>query len=310
MTEFFSFIKEISWVLSIILGVAAIIQTWRIRRKTKKDTPKRKLILYYKNSLQVDLAKIPYDIEFNYKDKVYKNLYLFEMIFGNNGNVIITKDDLAADLKIEFDKPVKILSLDSIDKTRDDLNYTLNKTSVVTTDHIDIGFYNIDVKDAIKFKILVTASDTPNPLLKCKFKNEVSKEVVKTKDVTDLSNQVKRSIERDPYPPSPPGIGGMLFLLGLIVVPPFIIFNELLPYLIDYFIKNWKFTIYSSEIVAFITCLLLSILFVTVFLLIMIRVIREWKNFDPKMELDKRLKEAQNYSETDFGPGFNLDKIN
>jgi len=48
----------------------------------------------------------------------------------------------------------------------------------------------------------------------------------------------------------------------------------------------------------------------TVFLSIWIKAIREWKNYDPKMELDKRLKEAQNYPETDFGPGFNLDKIN
>lgn len=310
MSGFFNFIKENSWVLSIILGVAAIIQTWRIRRKTKKETPKRKLILYYKSSLHVDLTKLPYSIEFNYKDKGYKSLYLFEMIFGNNGNVIITKDDLATDLKIEFDKPIKILSLDYIDKTRDDFNFTMSIASLETTDYVDISFDNIDVKDAIKFKILTTSSDPSNPILKCKFKNDISKDVVRTKDVTDLSNQVKTSIERDPYPPGPPGIGGMLVLIGLIVGPPFIIFNELLPHLIDYFIQSWHFTIYSSEIVAFITCLLLSIFLITVFLLILIRVIRAWKNFDSKYELEKRLMEAQNYPETDFGSGFNLNKIN
>ena len=67
-------IKQYNWIISTMLAVFAILQTWRIWYLTKKDKRNRNLSFYYRIVKHIKLNDLPQDFSINYNNEKFRNL--------------------------------------------------------------------------------------------------------------------------------------------------------------------------------------------------------------------------------------------
>jgi len=184
--KFIEFIKEYSWLLSIVLGLLAILQTWRIWSLSKKEKKCKNLSFYFRNKKDIDLAEIPFDISLIHKNKKYKKILLVECILGNNGTVVLTSEDIVNnDIFIKFVQQIDIIDYKIISKTENDLNIKFSIDKINSSDILRIKFDTIDAKSAIKLNILLyTDSKEINAKLHAKIRDENYKNQIISKKIT------------------------------------------------------------------------------------------------------------------------------
>lgn len=189
------YVVQYQWLISLLLAIVAILQTWRIWFVTKKDNVQKRLVLFFRTISELNCNDLPYAINVDFDGEKYKNIKIIECIFGNSGNVPITESEMIQPLQIEFNKPSKFLDYRVIEKTS---NFELSFIKHLTDgkEKIRILFDVLDVKDAIKFYLILSP---PEPNLKLELKGKIkdvpNPDQIRSADVTNYRPEVRSGIE-------------------------------------------------------------------------------------------------------------------
>lgn len=181
-------LKEYSWAISIFLGIVAITQTWRIWHNNRKY---KKLSFYYRIKEQFKVDTAFSNLTARYENKEYKTVVILECTFGNEGTVLISKEDiLNHEVRIKFPDGSRIIDVELVGKTNgsEDIKFKI-KDNIV-----EILFEVLNAKDGIKFNLLLAPqNDIIQPKLITRIKDENYKRQILTRDITESYRRTQHS---------------------------------------------------------------------------------------------------------------------
>jgi len=251
--------NSIQWIVSIVIAVFAIIQTWRIY---SLSTRRRSLILGYRDNWKFSNNNLPYDIKSSYNNNSYDNLLFINIEISNLGDSVLTKDDFSTPIIIKSSSEVKIIDFQIIEG--DTVNHSFELRSINGSNSyelFEIKFNRLPKMEKFKFNVLCETTDLSTKL---EF-DFVYTNQIKNDKMDSVNLREEEMIPRH----SPWEALGLLLIVGYFALYyySFIYTQRFSFYLIS---QNLGFVRESSEIISFFIALIppLVLISVTIFLIV------------------------------------------
>lgn len=280
--------------IAILFGITTIVQTWRIQKYTKKNKISKSIKFYYEIKKSLSLNDVPFDLTFQHHSNAYKNIFFIEGIIGNNGNVVLSKDDLLKPLILNANEEIEMLENEIIDKTKDDLDCELIK-EVHNKNILSVIINNFEPKDAFKFRMLIASNEDK---LSLQLNGLIKDENISIKPQSIEIDKIdyRMALERNESGLDESGCGFIVLLLFGAIVGLYFLFLWFQSLIFLWLRDNLKFTISSSEILSFIIGIAICAGLVTLIILLI-------KKITIRRKSNKKVKDP---TLTGFGPWFDL----